>query len=132
MVVEVVVGVVVSVFIDFLFFKITGYAKKKTFGFDELLQNLKTIFLSFVAVLVDAEQKFITNSEIKPQLDKLQDVDDADDFFNKFEYNALKLKAKVGKNKIYNLLSIVSNKINKKRKIKQIKEIFKKLKKFTS
>ncbi|XP_062101012.1 putative disease resistance protein RGA3 [Humulus lupulus] len=85
---------------------------KKCFGFACHLHDLKMKFLALSAIIVDAEQKQNKVLGVKDWLDKLKDaVDDAEDLFEKIEYDALKLK--VEKEKSRAMTSKVRKKLSK-------------------
>ncbi|PON86923.1 NB-ARC domain containing protein [Trema orientale] len=140
MAIEMVVGAFLSSYFDFVLEKIASspvlefLTGKKDSGFDGLLRKLKTTFLCLAAVLVDADQKQVTNPLVKEWLDELQDaVDDAEDLFGEIEYDALKLKAEAdsstGKRKASEFFSSIFNSTDQERKTK-MEEILEKLEHF--
>nr|POE61257.1 putative disease resistance rpp13-like protein 1 [Quercus suber] len=77
---------------------------------DESLQKLKMFLLSANAVLVDAEEKQITNPAVKEWLDELNDaVHDAEDLLDEIAYEDLqynlRAKSQTGTSKVWNSIT---------------------------
>ncbi|XP_060669350.1 putative disease resistance RPP13-like protein 1 [Ziziphus jujuba] len=113
--------------------EVVDYLRGKRLN-DELINNLKTVLSAVNAVLDDAEEKQITNPNVKQWLDELEDASlDADDLLDEIATDALQSKLEAGSgtsNTSKSIINFFSNSLNiYDRKMKnKLEEILKRLK----